>query len=162
MHAGHDPSSIDGQFHGPFDEARRCAPFAFFLYPSAPSKCRRSQPPPSPAGLFHVEECGDDINNCEEQVIYARFLPCNSSQPFFLCSVGPRAKISWTTTTTCTVSRALCARAVPHTRTSSKRVLARTAYLYSHSYRMRSCCSPHQPSAPRLSCANAANGFHFG
>jgi hypothetical protein len=25
--------------------------------------------PPASAGLFHVEECGDDINNCEEQVI---------------------------------------------------------------------------------------------
>jgi hypothetical protein len=43
--------------------------------------------------LFHVEECGDDINNCEEQVITeARFLHYQFITPLFPLQRGPKGK----------------------------------------------------------------------
>ena len=73
-HAGHDSTRVDGQFHCSFNETGRLI-FVHTICIVLLFSCNRLHLLPSPplyvvlhAGLFHVEECGDDINNCEEQV----------------------------------------------------------------------------------------------
>jgi hypothetical protein len=72
----------------------RCCPFlCLFLFSSLATL------PSFVSGLFHVEECGDDINNCEEQVHAAspEHIALSSAPPPHLISQplaqrGPRGK----------------------------------------------------------------------
>lgn len=66
-------------------------------------------------GLFRVEECGDDINNCEEQVRTQTVSHDLINQTSYAClgSAGLTAKTSWMTLTPLTRSRIRCVRAVP-------------------------------------------------
>jgi hypothetical protein len=94
------------QFDGSFDESMRLHAvdylFLIILYPPHQNAdAHNRHPPPASAGFFHVEECGDVINNCEQQVKSrsSASRTCNSSHSRLLFSVVQGAKISWTTST---------------------------------------------------------------